>query len=102
MLRRHVPINWYLKPTDKFRACEKEDNQTCVEFACKKGVFFDKWYQASKVQDLSKLRELVLLEDFKTCPPEHIVTYLNEKKDVGLSRFLIICTVVLTFFRKGC
>lgn len=34
---------------------------------------------ATKAVD-SNLKELILLEEFKSCLPEHIVVYLNEQK----------------------
>ena len=33
----------------------------------------------------NSLRELILLEEFKKCPPEHCVVYLNEQKVVSLN-----------------
>lgn len=38
---------------EKFRKCEKTVNHTYVEFACEKGMLFDKWCQASKVRDFA-------------------------------------------------
>lgn len=35
---------------------------------------------SSQVNDFASLRELILLEDFKKCAPEHYAVYLNEKK----------------------
>uniref|UniRef100_A0A3P9C6A9 Gypsy retrotransposon integrase-like protein 1 n=1 Tax=Maylandia zebra TaxID=106582 RepID=A0A3P9C6A9_9CICH len=67
----------------KFRACRKFDSQTFVEFAREKTVLFDKWVAASHAEDFTQLKELILLEEFKTCLPENIVVYLNEQK-VGL------------------
>uniref|UniRef100_A0A669CU45 Gypsy retrotransposon integrase-like protein 1 n=1 Tax=Oreochromis niloticus TaxID=8128 RepID=A0A669CU45_ORENI len=67
----------------KFHACRKSDSQTFVEFAREKAVLFDKWLAASKAEDFTQLKELILLEEFKTCLPENIVVYINEQK-VGL------------------
>lgn len=64
----------------KFRACEKSANQTFAEFAQEKTVLLDKWCAASKVSDFAQLRELFLLEEFKSCLPDKVVAYLNEKK----------------------
>lgn len=74
----------------KFRSCTKSGNQTFVEFAREKGVLFDKWCQASKVEDFAQLRELVLLEEFKKCLPERIVIYLNEQKVPSLSEAAVL------------
>lgn len=65
----------------KFCGHVKAANQTFVEFAREKGNLFDKWCQSSKVNNFEQLRELVLLEDFKTTLPDKIVVYLNEQKE---------------------
>lgn len=74
----------------KFRACEKSANQTFVEFAREKTVLLDKWCAASKVSDFAQLRELFLLEEFKSCLPDKIVVYLNEQKVDTLSKAAVL------------
>ena len=64
----------------RFRSLQKSDNQTHVEFAREKCALFDKWCSASKVLSFGQLRELVLLEELKSCLPERVVLYLNEQK----------------------
>lgn len=49
----------------KFRSHKKGSNQTFVEFACEKGMLFDKWCVLSKVDIFSSSQELMLLKDFK-------------------------------------
>ncbi|KAF3706922.1 hypothetical protein EXN66_Car000093 [Channa argus] len=56
----------------------------------KKSVLFDKWCTASKVTEFEQLRELMLLEEFKTCLPERIVVYLNEQKVDFLSKAAVL------------
>lgn len=68
----------------------KKSAQTFVEFAREKGILFDKWLSSNNVQDLSSLRELMLLEDFKNCLSERVVTYLNEQKVTMLSQAAIL------------
>lgn len=67
--------------------------RTEIEIICKdlymslrmrKGVLFDTLCQSSKVGDLAKLRELVLVGDFKKHLPERRVTYLNGQKVASL------------------
>lgn len=36
------------------------------------------------------MRELILVEDFKKCLPEHIVVYLNEQKASALSEVAVL------------
>ncbi len=69
----------------KFRDYVKSSKQTFVEFAREKGNLFDKWC-SSKVST----SEQILVEDFKSCLPENIVAYLNEKKVAKLSDAAVI------------
>ncbi|CAI5637598.1 unnamed protein product [Oreochromis niloticus] len=79
----------------KFRACSKSDSQTFVEFAREKAVLFDKWLAASKVNNFTQLKELILLE-FKTCLPENIVVYLNEQVELLSKAAVLADEFVLT------
>ena len=52
----------------KFRNCRKENEQPHVEFAKTKEQLFDRWCSSKKVgSDNPKLRQLMLLEEFKRC-----------------------------------
>ena len=52
----------------KFRNCKKDSNQTHVEFARNKEQLFDRWCCSKKIdQNYDKLRQLVLVEEFKRC-----------------------------------
>lgn len=64
----------------KFRQQRKPCDQTYLGFAREKGIIFDKWCLASKANDYDSLCELMLLEDFENCIPEHVVLYLNKQK----------------------
>ena len=70
----------------KFRNHVNTANQTFVEFAREKNVLFDKWCVASKVDSFAQLKELILLEEFKSGLPERLVVYLNEQKLLSLSQ----------------
>lgn len=69
----------------KFRKLGKLENQTYCEFGREKETLFDRWCQSEKVKDLNKLRNLVLLEEFKNCLPEQISTYVTEQKVTTVS-----------------
>ena len=56
-----------------------------MEFDREKGILFDKWCFASKVNDYASLRESILLEDFKKRIPDRVVLYLNEQKVTTLA-----------------
>ena len=52
----------------KFRNCRKEMGQTHVEFARTKEQLFDRWCSSKNVnEDYEKLRQLMLVEEFKRC-----------------------------------
>lgn len=60
----------YLQMFGRFK---KGDNQTFVEFGHEKETLFDRWCQSKNVNDFDKLRDLILLEEFKNCLPDKIV-----------------------------
>ncbi len=49
----------------KFRNLVKQDGQTHVEFARENENAFDRWLSTMKVDDYDKLKQLVLVEEFK-------------------------------------
>lgn len=57
----------------RFRAFRKNNSQTYVEFAYEKELLFDRWCASEKVDNLAKMRDLILLEEFKAyCLPDSI------------------------------
>ncbi|MES9950010.1 MAG: RNase H-like domain-containing protein [Candidatus Thiodiazotropha sp.] len=65
----------------KFRNCRKEFNQTHVEFARTKEQLFDRWCSSKKIgTDHEKLRQLMLVEEFKRCINFDVKTFLDEKQ----------------------
>ena len=65
----------------KFRNCKKDSNQTHVEFARSKEQLFDKWCCSKKIdQNYDKLRQLMLVEEFKCCIQSDVKTFLDEKQ----------------------
>ena len=65
----------------KFRDCREEPNQTHVEFARTKEQLFDRWCFSKKVgSDHEKLRQLMLVEEFKWCINSDVRAFLNEKE----------------------
>ncbi|XP_059806466.1 reticulocyte-binding protein homolog 2a-like [Hypanus sabinus] len=72
----------------KFRSLKKGWNQTYTEFAYENGVLLDRWCTAEIVdKDYWRLRELILIEEFKGCVLEDIWMYLNEKPNKSISEF---------------
>ena len=65
----------------KFRNCKKDSNQTHIEFARNKEQLFVRWCCFKKIdQKYDKLRQLVLVEEFKRCIQSDVKTFLNEKQ----------------------
>ena len=65
----------------KFRNCRKEHEQTHVEFARTKEQLFDRWCSSKKIgSDYPKLRQLMLVEEFKRCINSNVKSFLDEKE----------------------
>ena len=65
----------------KFRDCRKDYDQTHVEFARTKEQLFDRWCSSKKVgSDHAKLRQLMLVEEFKRCINSDVKAFLNERE----------------------
>ena len=69
----------------KFRNCKKDSNQTHVEFPRSKEQLFDRWCCSKKIdQNYDKLRQLMLVEEFKRCIQSDVKTFLCEKQEETL------------------
>lgn len=79
----------------KFRNHQKITSQTFCEFAREKTVLFDKWCTSSRVTTFEQLREILLLEDFKSCVSEDIVVYKQKVLSV-LKAAVLAAEFVLT------
>ena len=75
-------MSWSQKHIEKkIRNCKKDSNQTHVEFARNKEQLFDRWCCSKKIdQNYDKLRQLMLVEEFKCCIPSDIKSFLDEKQ----------------------
>ena len=64
----------------KFRNCKKDSYQTHVEFSRNKEQLFDRWCCSKKIdQNYDKLRQLMLVEEFKRCIQSDVKTFLDKK-----------------------
>lgn len=63
-----------------FRSHKKSAGSTFLEFAREKQSLFDRWCAASNVSDFAQLRDMILLEEFRSRMPERVGTYLNREK----------------------
>ncbi|KAK0144763.1 hypothetical protein N1851_016781 [Merluccius polli] len=64
----------------KFRGWRKTGKQTHVEFVRDLILHFNRWCKADNVETFPELCDLVILEQFKQTVPEHIATYITERK----------------------
>ena len=65
----------------KFRNCKKDSNQTHDEFARNKEKLFDRWCCSKKIdQNYDKLRQLMLVEEFKRCIQSDVKRFFDEKQ----------------------
>ena len=70
-----------------FRRCRKDEKQTYTEFAHTKQALFDRWCTSKEVaKDYEKLRQMILVEEFKNCLPDNIKTYIEERKTEDLQQ----------------
>ena len=65
----------------KLRNFIRISNQTYVEFARTKEQLFDRWCSSQKVdKDHDRLRQVILIEEFKRCIYNDVRTLINEQK----------------------
>ncbi len=70
----------------KFRMYSKTDKQTFVAFAREKEQLFDRWCNSERVnKNFDKLKQLLLIEEFKQCIHVDIRTFINEEKTETLA-----------------
>ena len=63
----------------KFRSLTRINDETYVEFAQKKSKTFHRWLDSRNIDgDFDKLKNLVLVEEFKKQLPTEIRTHLND------------------------
>ena len=74
-----------------FRNYKKVDKQTYTEFAREKEALLDRWCASKEVaKDFEKLRQLILVEEFKACVPTSIKTYIDEQKATTLHQAAVL------------
>ena len=56
-----------------FRKCRKDEKQTYTEFTHTKEALFDRWCTSKEVtKEYEKLRQMILVEEFKSCLPDNV------------------------------
>ena len=75
----------------KFRNYLKYDSKTHVEFAREKENLFNRWCHSKEIgQDFKKLKQMVLLEEFKDKVRPDIRSYLDEQKVEELEKAAVM------------
>ena len=78
----------------KFRNYLKYDSKTHVEFAREKENLFNRWCHSKEIgQDFKKLKQMVLLEEFKDKVRPDIRSHLDEQKVEELEKAAIMADV---------
>ena len=86
----------------RFRDYRMGENQTYVEFFRQKETYLDRWIAAKGIgTDYNKLRQLVLVEEFKWCVHDNVKTFLNERQvDTGYEMATLADEYTLTHQRN--
>ena len=64
----------------KFRVLKKQQGKTFVEFARLKEQLLNEWLMSKEVSKFDELRELILIEEFKSCCSRELKLHLEELK----------------------
>ena len=81
---------------------EMGENQTYVEFFRQKETYLNRWIAAKGIgTDYDKLRQLILIEEFKWCIHDNLKTFLNERQvDTGYEMATLAEEYTLTHQRN--
>ncbi len=74
----------------KFRNLVKESGQTHVAFAREKENAFNRWLTSMKVDEYDKLKQLVLVEEFKSGVSAEVRVHLDEPKVTDLKSATVL------------
>lgn len=63
----------------RFRAWQKSDKQSHIEFARDLTKHFNRWYSALEITTFEELCDAMVLEQFKNCIPPEVATHIAER-----------------------
>ena len=87
-VKEHVLKAYELVPEayrKRFRELKNRGEESFLEFARNKRILFEKWCASQSANSLDDLRELILMEDFKSCVSPSICVYLSEQRTKTLN-----------------
>ena len=64
----------------QFRNYKKLEVQTYAEFARENEELCNRWCHSKEIDELKKLRELILIEEFRQCVHSDIRSHLDDRK----------------------
>ena len=104
-VKRAILISYEMVPEayrQRFRGYRMGENQTYVEFFRQKETYLDRWIAAKDIgTDYNKLRQLILIEEFKWCVHDNVKTFLNERQvDTGYEMATLADEYTLTHQRN--
>ena len=87
----------------KFRNWKRKQGQTYVDYSKEKELWFDRWYRSlGEEKNFGRLREVILLEEFKNHIPSEIRTHLDEQGTTELHKAgMLADSYELTHRRSG-
>ena len=87
----------------KFRNWKRKQGQTYVDYSKEKELWFDRWYRSlGEEKSFGRLREVILLEEFKNHIPSEIRTHLDEQGTTELHKAgMLADSYELTHRRSG-
>ena len=68
----------------RFRGKQKDASRSYLDFAKEQETLFDKWCSSANVNTFASLRQLILIEQFKTCSGPSVRAYLDERNLTSL------------------
>ena len=75
----------------RFRNYKKSDQQTYVEFSRQQEDHFDQWLRSKDIgKDFNDLRQLILIEQFKSCLFSDLKTHIDDKDVTSLNDAAIL------------
>lgn len=86
----------------KFRNFKKETGMTFVEFARKKEQFLDDWMKSKEADSFDKLKELIVVEEFKRMVGRDLKIHLDELKLDSLQEIAIASDEYSLAHRQDC
>lgn len=74
----------------RFRSLQRKPGETYLDLIRHQEAAFERWLRGTEVYTYAELKELILLEQFKSSIPRHIQIHLNDKEVKGVRKAAIL------------